>query len=152
LMDSGYWVFNGIAGDPDGTRLYCADSHTKNIWAYDFDIEAGSLGERKVFADTSDMPGVPDGASVDADGFLWSARFDGSMVVRYDPDGKVERTLALPVTRPAALTFGGDNLSTLYVTTARFRLPEETLAAEPDAGGLLSIDVGIRGLPEPFFG
>ena len=149
VMDSGFWVSNGVAWSPDDRLLYFADSHTKVIWVYDFDLETGTLGERRVFADTSEVPGVPDGASVDSEGFLWSARFDGAAVIRYDPEGKVERRIALPVPRPTACTFGGDDLTTLYVTTARFRLPPEVLDAHPDSGGLLAIDVGIRGQPEP---
>jgi L-arabinonolactonase len=150
VMDSGFWVSNGIAWSPDDRHLYFADSHTKIIWVYDFDLDSGSLGERRIFADTSDMPGVPDGASVDQDGFVWSARFDGAAVIRYDPSGKIERKIDLPVSRPTACTFGGEDLTTLYVTTARFRLPPATLDAQPDSGALLAVEVGIRGQPEPY--
>lgn len=146
------WVPNSIAWSPDGRRMFFADSHRKLIWAWDFDMGSGTLGERRLFADTSDMPGVPDGSAVDVEGFLWNARFDGGCVVRYDPDGRVERTIDLPVSRPSACAFGGADLKTLYVTTARFRLPPDRLAAEPLAGGLLAIEAGVAGLPEPCFG
>jgi sugar lactone lactonase YvrE len=97
------------------------------------------------------IPGVPDGSSVDSEGFVWNAVFDGGCLVRYAPDGRIDRVVPLPVTRPSACTFGGPDLATLYVTTARFRLPPEKLATERSAGGLLAVDVGVRGLPEPFF-
>jgi sugar lactone lactonase YvrE len=103
-----------------------------------------------VFA-TMDGPGVPDGSSADSEGFVWNAAFDAGCLIRYAPDGRVDRTVALPVSRPTACAFGGPDLATLYVTTARFRLPPEKLAAEPDAGGLLALDVGARGLPEPMY-
>ena len=97
------------------------------------------------------IPGVPDGSSVDREGFLWNAVFDGGCLVRYAPDGRTDRVVPLPVSRPSACTFGGPDLGTLYVTTAQFRLPLEKLAAEPYAGGLLALDVGVKGFPEPFF-
>ena len=151
VVADGIWVPNSLAFSPDGRTMYFADSHEKRIYAYPFDPDTGDLGARRLFADTADEPGVPDGSAVDADGFLWNARFDGSAVIRYDPDGRVERRVALPVTRPSACTFGGEDLSTLYVTTARFRLPADVLAREPDAGGLLAVATDVRGLEEPLF-
>jgi sugar lactone lactonase YvrE len=150
-LDDGIWVSNGVAWSPDGATMYFADSHLRTIFAYDYDLAAGTIGKRRVFADTSGRPGVPDGASVDAQGYLWSAQFDGGCLARYAPDGSLDRTVAVPVSRPTACAFGGPNLGTLYVTTARFRLPPDKLAAEPLAGGLLALDVGVRGLPEPVY-
>jgi sugar lactone lactonase YvrE len=98
-----------------------------------------------------DRPGVPDGSSVDAEGFIWNAVFDGGCVVRYAPDGRIDQTVQLPVSRPTACTFGGADLATLYVTTARFRIAPDKLAAEAHAGGLLALDVGVKGLPEPLY-
>ena len=77
--------------------------------------------------------------------------FDGGCIVRYAPNGRVDKVLELPVTRPTSCTFGGDDLATLYVTTAQFRLPSEALVRQPYAGGMLAIDVGVRGLAEPLF-
>ena len=131
--------------------MYFADSHVHTIFAYDYDIETGAIGERRVFADTKDRAGVPDGASVDADGFLWVAMFDGACLARYAPDGRLDRTVPMPVSRPTACAFGGPDLRTMYVTTARFRLAPDKLAAEPYAGGLLALDVGVQGLPEPLY-
>src|SRR5215468_10255977 len=147
-VEGNIWVSNGVCFSPDDTKMYFADSHVRTIFVYDFDLAAGTLGARRVFA-TTQSPGVPDGSSVDADGCVWNAVFDAGCLIRYAPDGKVDRTVALPVSRPTACAFGGPELATLYVTTARFRLPPEKLAREPDAGGLLALDVGARGLPEP---
>jgi L-arabinonolactonase len=149
-VDESIWVSNGVCFSPDDTKMYFADSHVKTVFVYDFDLAAGKLGARRVFA-TTDGPGVPDGSSVDTDGFVWNAVFDAGCLIRYAPDGRVDRTVALPVSRPTACAFGGPDLATLYVTTARFRLAPEKLAREPHAGGLLALDVGARGLPEPLY-
>jgi L-arabinonolactonase len=152
-MDDGFWIPNGLAWSPDDRVLYFADSHRKLIYAYAyaFDLGSGGIRERRVFADSGARPGVPDGAAIDADGFLWSVQWDGGCLIRYAPDGRVDRTVALPVTRPAACAFGGPGLRTLFVTTARFRLAAEVLAAEPFAGAVLALEVGATGLPEPRF-
>jgi L-arabinonolactonase len=149
-VDDNIWVSNGVCFSPDDTKMYFADSHVKTIFVYDFDVAAGTLGPRRVFA-TMEGPGVPDGSSVDAEGFVWNTAFDAGCLLRYAPDGRLDRTVALPVSRPTACAFGGPELATLYVTTARFRLRPEKLAAEPLAGGLLALDVGARGLPEPMY-
>ena len=149
--DDNIWVSNGVAWSPDETTLYFADSHVHTIFAYDYDIASGSIGKRRVFVDASGQSGVPDGASVDAEGFLWTAMFNGGRIARYAPNGRLDRTVPLPVSRPTACTLGGPGLATMYVTTARFRLPPEKLAAEPLAGSLLALDVGVKGLPEPLY-
>jgi L-arabinonolactonase len=150
-VDDGIWVANGVCWSPDDRRMYLADSHVKTIFVYDFDLAAGMIGPRRVFATMQDRRGVPDGSSVDAEGCIWNAVFDGGCVVRYAPDGCIRSTVQLPVSRPTACTFGGADLATLYVTTARFRLAPDKLAAEAHAGGLLALDVGVKGLPEPLY-
>ena len=150
-LDDNIWISNGVAWSPDDKTMYFADSHVHTIFAYDYDIADGTIGKRRVFAETSDRPGVPDGASVDAEGFLWSAVFDGGCLARYAPDGRLDRTVPVPVSRPTACAFGGAELRTLYVTTARFRLAPEKLITESYAGGLLALDVGVKGLPEPLY-
>jgi sugar lactone lactonase YvrE len=149
--DEGIWVANTVAWSPDDTTMYFADSYVHTIFAYDYDIAAGTIGKRHVFTKTDDRAGVPDGASADAEGFLWVAMFDGGCLARYAPDGRLDRTVPVPVSRPTACAFGGPDLRTLYVTTARFRLPPEKAAVEPYAGGLLALDVGVKGLPEPLY-
>ena len=91
--DDGIWVANGVCWSPDDTRMYFADSHVKTIFVYDFDLAAGMIGPRRVFTTMADRPGVPDGSSVDTEGFIWNAIFDGGCVVRYAPDGRVDRTV-----------------------------------------------------------
>jgi sugar lactone lactonase YvrE len=95
--------------------------------------------------------GRPDGCTVDAEGFLWIAEPDSSCVRRYDPDGRCEREIVLPVTRPSSCTFGGPNYDLLFITTLRIRLDEAQLAAQPLAGSLFVASPGVRGIPEPLF-
>ena len=94
---------------------------------------------------------VPDGSTVDADGCLWNAEWDGGRIVRYTPDGRVDREVKLPVQKPTSCMFGGPDLSTLYVTSAIWDHSAEDLKSQPQAGGLFALDVGVRGLPEPRF-
>lgn len=148
LQDEGIWLPNSLCWSPDGRTMYFGDSRTKLILAYDYDLDTGDLSDRRIFADTTDVPGEPDGSSIDSEGFLWNARFDGSCLARYAPDGSLDRLVPTPVSRPSHVTFGGPDLKTLYVTTARFRLPPERLAAEPMAGGLIAMDCSVAGLPE----
>lgn len=149
VMAEDIFLSNGIAFSPDDRTLYMADSHHKTIYRYDFDLANGAIANRRVFA--TPAQGLPDGACVDREGFLWSAQFDAGQVVRYAPDGRLDRTIELPVSRPTACTFGGADLGTLFVTTARLRLSEAERAAQPDAGGLLAIEAGVTGLEEPMF-
>jgi sugar lactone lactonase YvrE len=150
VMQDGVWLTNGVAFSPDDRRLYFADSHLKTISCYDVDLAGGTIANRRLFA-TVDT-GLPDGSCVDTDGCLWNVEFHASRVVRYAPDGRIDRIVALPVTQPTACTFGGPDLRTLYVTTARLRLPDDALAAQPDAGALLAITgTGAQGVAEPLF-
>jgi len=151
VMDDDILMFNGICFSPDDRVLYFADSSRHAIYAHDFDIDAGAIGPRRLFASTAGRPGVPDGATADAEGFVWSAQFDSGTLVRYAPDGRVDRIIEVPVSRVTSCAFGGDNLDVLYLTTATFRLPPERRAREPWAGGILALDVGMCGIPEPRF-
>jgi len=150
-LHDGYFTPNGLAWSPDGGTMYFADTRRGTIYAFAFDVATGSLGERRVFADVGALPGGPDGATVDADGFLWSAQFDGACVIRYDPCGRMDRVVRLPVTRPASCTFGGADLRTLFVTTATRGLDAEQRRAEPMAGRVLALDVGVAGMPPVAF-
>lgn len=146
----GIAVPNSLCWSPDGRTLYFADSPTLTLSAYPFDPATGTLGERRdVFRTTP--PGVPDGAAVDAEGCIWFAVHEGWQIVRCSPEGKLLRTLRVPVQLPTAVAFGGPQLQTLYVTTKTYGLNEAELAPQPLAGRLLKLDVGVRGLPEPRF-
>ena len=147
---SGICIPNSLAWSPDNTVMYFADSLDYVIYAYDFDLTSGSLGERKVFART-DPPAFPDGSAVDADGHLWNAEFNGGRVVRYAPDGTVRRAIELPVDRPTCCAFGGPDLDILFVTTTSQNMTPEQREAEPLAGALLAFDPGVKGLPESRF-
>ena len=138
---------NGMTWSLDGKTFYLADTRRGYIHAFAFDVATGTLGERRVFADLGAMPGGPDGATLDVDGYLWSAQFDGGCLVRYAPDGRIDRVVRVPVTKPTACAFGGKNYRELFVTSATRGMSESEQAAEPDAGRVLVLDVGVGGMP-----
>lgn len=142
-------VPNSICWSPDSRVMYFADTYRDRIMTYRFDPEAGTIHDERLFADTSDRPGRPDGSTVDADGCLWNAEYGGGRVVRYTPDGCIERVVKLAITQPTSCTFGGKDLATLYITSASQRLNDEERAAQPLAGDVFAVDVGVKGLPEP---
>ncbi|MBX6321784.1 MAG: SMP-30/gluconolactonase/LRE family protein [Rhodospirillaceae bacterium] len=150
-MFTGVGISNSLAWSPDDTVFYFADTLDRTIYAWDFDIATGNIANRRVFNDHRDQPGNPDGSTIDAEGYLWNAQWDGWRLVRFAPDGRVDRVIELPVQKPTSCMFGGPDLSTLYVTTAIWDLEGEALAKQPWAGGLLAVDVGVKGLPEPRF-
>ena len=124
----------------------------QEIWEYRYDSASGTISDRSLFATTLDQPGQPDGSTIDAEGYMWNAQWDGWRLVRYAPDGRVDRIVELPVQKPTSVMFGGKDLGTLYITTAIWDLKGEALAAQPMAGSLLAVDVGVTGLPETRFG
>jgi sugar lactone lactonase YvrE/DNA-binding IclR family transcriptional regulator len=152
-MDRGFHVSNGLGWSPDDRRMYFTDSAAKRIYVYDFDVAAGAIADRRVFVQLPDDAGMPDGLTVDADGFVWSAHWGGWCVTRYDPDGRIDRVVDLPVPRPTSCCFGGPDLSTLFVTSARIRLSARQLADAPLSGAVFSLRPGVRGqLDTPFAG
>lgn len=150
-MATGIGISNSIAWSPDDKTFYFADSLRRTIFAYDHDIDTGNISNRRVLTDCVGQPGVPDGSTVDAEGFLWNAQWDGWRLVRYAPDGRVDRVVVLPVQKPTSCMFGGPDLATLFVTSAVWDLSPAALALQPQAGGLLAIDVGVCGLSESRF-
>lgn len=149
-MDGAIAISNALAWSPDDRTFYFADTLDGIIYAYDFDPSAGTIANRRVFASPAG-PGVPDGAAVDREGHLWNAEWDGWRVVRYAPDGSVDRVLELPVQKPTSCAFGGPDLKTLYITSASLGLDEAALATQPWAGCVLAIDLDIAGLPSHRF-
>lgn len=140
---------NGIAWSPDDRTMYFCESFAHVIHAYDFDAVTGDIENRRAFATINPASGsFPDGLTVDADGFLWSAQPVYGRLVRYDPQGKIERIIELPVSRGTSVMFGGSDLSTLYVTTMRTTLDDAQLAEEPLAGSLLALSPGVKGMAE----
>ncbi len=153
LMQDGLVVGNGIAWSPDDRLMYVADTMAGLVWKYDFDLAEGALANRRVFISTAHIRGGVDGATVDEDGCYWAALFRGAAVAQFDPDGRLMRHIALPVTNPTICAFGGDALDILFVASARRFLDDAQLRAQPQAGCVFAIDgLGVRGLPEPRFG
>ena len=148
----GIHIPNTISCSPDGRTLYLADSALQTLRAYPMDPASGRLGEPRAFADTREGPGAPDGSAVDAEGFVWNAQWGAARIVRYAPDGRIDRIVDMPVSQPSSCAFGGPELSTLYVTSARDDLSPDTLAREPLAGSLFAFEPGVRGLELPRFG
>jgi sugar lactone lactonase YvrE len=140
-------ISNGLCHSPDGTKLYFADSPTRTIRVYELIEPEGILGPSKIFAQTPEGA-FPDGAAVDVDGCVWSAHWGAGCVVRYTPDGRIDRTIHVPTRQPSCVCFGGPDLDVLCVTSARESLDESTLRAEPHAGDVFLYRAGVRGLPE----
>jgi sugar lactone lactonase YvrE len=130
--------------------MYFAGPDLRSVFAFDFDLEEGAISGRRVFAHY-EAPALPDGATVDAEGFLWCAAYEGWRITRYAPDGRIDRIVEMPVQKPTSCMFGGPDLSILYVTSAIWDLTPDKLRDQPAAGGLFALDLGIRGVPEPRF-
>jgi sugar lactone lactonase YvrE len=148
----GVIVSNTLALSPAEDVLYFSDTRQYVTWRLDLDVQAGTVSERRTFVDHSLRKDRPDGACVDRDGFVWNAIFAGGRVVRYDPSGKVDREIHLPVSNPTCVCLGGPDLRTLYITTSRRFLSRAQLRSEPWAGSLLAIEVDVPGRPERRFG
>jgi len=148
---SGVACANSTCFSPDGQLMYFADTPTGEIWTYYYDINTGAISNKRVFTDFSDQPGIPDGSIIDAEGFLWNAQWNGYRVIRYRPDGTVDRVLEMPVRNPTCVVFGGKDLDVLYVTTARYLMTPEQIKAESLSGGLFAVKVDVHGLNEPKF-
>ena len=144
-------VSNGPCWSPDGSIFYFSDSKNQIIWAFDFDQDSGNLSNQRVHND-SKAHGYPDGATVDAEGFLWSARWEGSCVLRIDPKGRIDRIVPMPVTRPTCVVFGGPHMDTVYVTSSAANLPAEVLKKHPLSGGLFCFSPGVTGPAKHRFG
>lgn len=152
-VESGFQVFNALAWSPDDRRIYFADSFERAIRVCDFDLASGAVADRRDFAKLpEEEEGFPDGGTVDAEGFFWNANIFAGKLTRYDPEGKVERRIELPVRQVTSCAFGGADLDVLYVTTASMRFAPADFAAEPLAGSVFAVDAGVKGLPEPRFG
>ena len=148
-MGSGYTVSNGIGWSLDQSTMYFTDTLHQVIYAFDYDIETGAIENRRPFIEVPE--GFPDGMTVDSEGCIWSAHWGGWRVVRYDPQGKPMRKIALPAAQVSCPAFGGANLDELYLTTARKGLTEDDLRAQPLSGGLFRVDPGVKGQEEFVF-
>jgi L-arabinonolactonase len=159
-VDSGIICSNGPCWSPDDRTFYFADTFQREIWAYDYDITSGAATHRRLFASTAADTGFADGSTVDAEGCVWNAQVISGDLIRYTPDGRVERKIGMPVRNITSVMFGGDRLDEIYVTSmARVAHPAAhdkfAVEARPQfaAGSLFRIKgLGITGLPEPRFG
>jgi len=150
LLADGFKVTNGMAFSPDGRLFYFSDSDpsVQTIWVADYDAATGAMTGRRVFAETHDLAGRPDGGTIDADGCYWMAGVGGWQLIRFTPDGRVDQIVAMPVEKPSKIAFGGADLSTLYVTTIGSGPAPGTEARQPQRGGLFALRVpGVQGLP-----
>jgi len=151
-VDGGYKVTNGPAFAPDGRTLYHTDSAIQTIYAFDLDAD-GEVSERQIFARFGEGDGYPDGMTVDSEGCLWVAFWDGWCLRRLSPEGQCLLTVEMPVQRPTSCAFGGPNFDQLYVTSASIGLDDNALALQPCAGGLLLLEPGVTGIAAaPFAG
>jgi sugar lactone lactonase YvrE len=143
-MLTGVSVSNGLGWSPDGRTMYYVDTQTGGVDRFDHDPATGEITNRRRLVDVD--RGWPDGLTVDAEGNLWVALWDGWALRRYTPDGRLTETVELPAQRVTSCAFGGADLSTLYVTTATAGLSEDDLARQPQAGSLFALDPGVAGL------
>lgn len=149
-VDSGYTVTNGPAFSLDGRVMYHTDSGRQTIYAFDLDA-AGDASRRRVFARFGEGEGYPDGMTVDAQGCLWVAFWDGWCIRRLSPRGEWLEDVATPVQRPTSCAFGGENLDQLFITSARRDLTPAELERQPQAGGLFLHRPGVSGIAELAF-
>jgi len=151
VLDTGVHFSNGPCWSPDDKTFYFSDSFQSTTYSYDYDIETGGLANKRIFVNTHDLGGVPDGATVDRDGLVWIAIFRGGKIAAYRPNGQLERIVELPVRLTSSVMFGGPNLDQLYVTT----IAKDVVAGTPEepeegAGHVFVINgLGARGVPEP---
>jgi sugar lactone lactonase YvrE len=154
ILDEGFHLANGLGFSPDVKTLYFTDSVTRTIYAYSYDAVNGRAHDRHVFAKVDGNSGLPDGLTVDAEGFVWSAEWYGSCVSRYDPDGKLERRIQVPAKQTSSLTFGGPELKDIFITSAAKSEPTPVMPPgyDPDSGyvggGLFHLRSGIQGKAE----
>jgi sugar lactone lactonase YvrE len=139
-------ISNTLAWSPDQRHFYFADTLLNTVWSYDYDPATGEISNEKPFLEGFER-GLPDGSTVDSEGYLWNCRFAGGCIVRVAPNGKIDRVIEMPVTNVTTCTFGGADLKTLYITTAGAGAPP----TERLAGGLYSLQSEVPGLPENQF-
>ncbi|MDE0186358.1 MAG: SMP-30/gluconolactonase/LRE family protein [Candidatus Poribacteria bacterium] len=138
-------ISNGMGFTPDRMQMYYTDSPTREIYLFDYNQDTGGITNKRVFVRTPEGGGVPDGMTVDAEGYVWSARWDGSCLVRYSPDGRVDRRIEFPAKKVSSVIFGGEDYTDMYVTTAG---GDNKVDEGYGAGALFRINLGIRGVPE----
>jgi sugar lactone lactonase YvrE len=154
ILDEGFHLPNGLGFSPDLQTLYFTDSIARQIFAYDYNVASGTLSHPRTFVTVPKTEGLPDGLTVDAEGFVWSAQWYGQRVVRYDPDGKPERYIETPAKQTSSLAFGGPYLTDIFITSAAQSEPMPVMPPGYDAnrgffgGPLYHINLAIEGKKE----
>lgn len=139
-------VQNGLAWSPDGRTMYLSDSHAARqlVWSFDYDVDEGMPANQRLFVDMNAFDGRPDGAAVDSDGCYWICGNDGGCILRFTPEGKLDRRIDVPMTKPSMCSFGGDRLDTLLVTSIAAGAPQ----GDDWAGTVIMLRPGVTGLAE----
>ena len=148
---NGITVSNGLCWSPDGATMYHVDTPTRAIRAFDYDEETGRPSNPRVLVETDPDGGWPDGSITDSEGCIWNSEWDGARVVRYTPDGKVDKVVQIPAKRATCAAFGGPDLKTLYITSAWDRMTADERKQWPRSGDLFAIEVDVPGLPDPTY-
>ncbi|HET7215883.1 MAG TPA: SMP-30/gluconolactonase/LRE family protein [Terriglobia bacterium] len=152
ILDEGFHLANGLGFSPDGSTLYLTDSAARRIYRYDYDVRSGSVRNRRTLVEVPGDEGLPDGLAVDAEGYIWSAQWYGSCIVRYDSDGKLIHRVSIPAKQTSSLTFGGPDLTDIFVTSAGQSEPMPIMPPGYDpksgnfGGALYHLNLGIEGL------
>lgn len=142
---TGLGLSNGLGWSSDGRWMYLVDSAVNRVIRFAYDVQSGNPSDPQIFLDVPSAHGMPDGLFVDDDDCVWLALWDGGRCHRYTPDGRLDRVVSLPVSRPTSMCFHGSDLSTLVVTTARYGLSASDIEAQPLAGSLFAVDIGCTG-------
>ena len=137
VLDEGIALSNGLGFSPDGRVLYFTDTMDRKIYAYDVDVDTVLVSNRRAFVTVPREEGLPDGLEVDADGYIWSALWYGGEIVRYDPEGTVERRIRVPAQQVSSIAFGGADLNELYITTAGEYWPSDKQPIAFDPAGAM---------------
>jgi sugar lactone lactonase YvrE len=152
-LDDGIVCSNGPCWSPNGRTFYFTDTYTRDIWAYDYDPTTGTASHRRTFCSfpANGLKGLPDGATVDSEGFVWTVSVYEGKLVRFAPDGRLDRCISLPVESTTSVSFGGPDLNIAYITSMS-RAVKGVAPKEREAGGLFAVHgLGVRGIPEPRF-
>jgi len=146
-------ISNGIVWSKDKTKMYYIDTPSQKVMEYEFDMETGAISNPRVAVEVPESAGFPDGMSIDSEDKLWIAHWGGSAVIRWNPEnGEMMQKVEVPAPNVTSCAFTGNNLKTMYITTARLGVSEEQLKAFPYSGGLFKVELDISGQKSYFFG
>ena len=144
-LEENLFISNGLGWSPDSKRFYLTDSPKRVIYVYDYDLKSGNISNRELFAKIDEKDGFPDGLCVDSEGYIWSAHWNGWKITRYAPNGSIDSIYDIPVPKVTSCNFGGENLDTLFITTAAFELSEEELKKAPLSGYTFTLKTKVKG-------